>query len=317
MFGVDFPMFGVLLPMFDSRLRADPDGKRKRRGRKRKTALPEGEEDSGSSSGEEDGPEEGEVSAPAPILIAGGGLNRKHHHDDMPFGASLDACESQGSRPFFITKAKRAKLKEDFSDESDLDDVPHLAGPASHFGGHHHHPQHMHHHHFDEDEQVSAINRAGGSSGASNSASVSASVSTVISTTTTTSNGTNPMAVPRANKSGMLGVPSGNHDDFAHFNIYPELLTLPSPVSGSHQHSHMWFPSPRNSTSHFGAAHPFEMGDAHFVASPIISGLAHSFGNSCGSTSYLNHTPTTQKGFHDFFPSGSSENNPSFEGFIL
>lgn len=248
------------------------------------------------------------MSAPVPI----GGLNRKHHNgsDDLPFGVSLDACESQGSRPFFITKAKRAKLKEDFSDESDLDDVPHLAGPASHFGAHQHH-HHMHHHHFDEDEQVSAIQRPGSANGSSTT------TTTTTTASTTSSNGSNPMAVPRANKSSMLGVPSGNHDDFAHFNIYPELLTLPSPVSGSHQHSHMWFPSPRNTNSGFGASHPFEMGDAHFVASPIISGLAHSFGNSCGSTSYLNHTPTTQKGFHDFFPAGSSENNPSFEGFIL
>jgi hypothetical protein len=193
---------------------------------------------------------------------------------------------SQGSRPFFITKAKRAKLKEDFSDD-DMDDVPHLAGPASHFGVHH-----MHHHHFDEDEQVSAIN------GAQNSA-----------------NGSGPMAVPRSRSHS--GAPGVAHEDFSHFNIYPELLTLPSPVSGSHQHSHMWFPSPRN--SQFGAHMPFEMGDAHFVASPIISGLAHSFGNSCSSTSYLNngHTPNTTKGFQDFFPSGSASGDPSFEGFIL
>lgn len=267
----------------------DPDGKRKRRGRKRKTPLPDGEEADSSGSSDEDGNEDVDVTAPVPIA---GGMNRaKHHHhhhhhsDDLheTFGVSLGDM-SQGSRPFFITKAKRAKLKEDFSDDDDdMDGVPHLAGPTSHFGG-------MHHDHFDEDDQVSAINGApNGGAG-----------------------GSGPMAVPRGRS--MSGA-AGHHDEFSHFNIYPELLTLPSPVSGSHQHAHMWFPSPRN--SQFGAHMPFEMGDAHFAASPIISGLAHSFGNSCSSTSYMQHTPNANKGFQDFFPSGSASDNPSFEGFIL
>lgn len=310
--------------------RTDPDGKRKRRGRKRKTALPEGEEgESTDSSGDEDGGDDVDVSAPVPI--GGGGLHRLGKHRDElqdAFGASLD--ESQGSRPFFITKAKRAKLKEDWNDESDLDDVPHLAGPTSHFGGTH--PIH-HHHHFDEDEHVSAINGSSGHGHHGHHGHHSASSSSTTSSrpinvpSSGASHGgsaagqhSNPMAVPSKSGNGAASNRPGaqqqqHHDDFAHFNIYPELLTLPSPASGSHQHSQMWFPSPRTTASAF-APHPFETGESHFVSSPIISGLAHSFGNSCGSTSYLNHTPTTQKGFHDFYPSGPSD-NPSFDGFIL
>ena len=284
----------------------DPDGKRKRRGRKRKTALPEGEEEETDSSGDE---EVGEDDATAPMPI-GGALARKHRNDELEaFGASLD--ESQGA--YHIAKAKRAKLKEDWNDEADLDvdGVPHLAGPTSHFGGAH--PMH-HHHHFDEDEHVSAINGRGSNHGspfAQGHPAHRGSFSAGSNSNGQQSNSTPAMAVPGRARTGSA---TAQHDDFAHFNIYPELLTLPSPVSGSHQHSQLWFPSPRT-TSAFTAA-PFETGESHFVSSPIISGLAHSFGNSCGSTSFLNHTPTTQKGFHDFYPSGSSD-NPSFDGFIL
>lgn len=266
--------------------------------------MPEGEEESTDSSGDEDVGEE-DVTAPMPI---GGAMamRMKHRNDDLEaFGASLD--ESQGA--YHIAKAKRAKLKEDWNDDGDLDvdGVPHLAGPTSHFGGAH---QMHHHHHFDEDEHVSAINgrnHAGNASpftGQSHRGSFSGG-----SNSAAQSNSTPAMAVPgRKMSAGASG-----HDDFAHFNIYPELLTLPSPASGSHQNS-QWFSSPRTTSAFTG--HPFETGDAHFVSSPIISGLAHSFGNSCGSTSFLNHTPTTQKGFHDFYPSGSTD-NPSFDGFIL
>lgn len=232
-------------------------------------------------------------------------MRMKHRNDDLEaFGASLD--ESQGA--YHIAKAKRAKLKEDWNDEDlDVDGVPHLAGPTSHFGANH---QMHHHHHFDEDEHVSAINGrpAGAATSPFAQGHPAGRRSSFSSNNGQSSHSTPAMAVP-GRKSSV-----GGHDDFAHFNIYPDLLTLPSPASGSHQHSQMWFPSPRTTSSAF-SAHPFETGDAHFVSSPIISGLAHSFGNSCGSTSFLNHTPTTQKGFHDFYPSGSE--NPSFDGFIL
>lgn len=297
--------------------------------------MPEDEDGSGSSSsGEEDlGDVPGES---MPIGISRNKHSHHHHHDsDLvdQFGASLDACESQGSRPFFITKPKRAKLREEFSDDSDLDDVPHLAGPTSHFGVHHMH-------HFDEDEAVSAIGGGQGQGGSNGGREMNGMPGSASSSNPLTSGSSlhasatsGPMAVPRAKRTGSVsGVPGAgaHHDDFAHFNIYPELLTLPSPASGSHQHAHMWFPSPRNTNGGpllpgglHGGHHPFEMGDAHFVASPIISGLAHSFGaNSCGSTSYLN-TPNGQKGFHDFYPASggggasSSDHHPSFDGFIL
>lgn len=271
----------------------DPDGKRKRRGRKRKTALP-GEEGGSESDSSTDGEEDVGLpngSDPMPIRH-----DKQHTHDDLHdhgFGASLgdvDPAMSQGSRPFFITKPKRQKLKEDYSDDSDMDDgLPHLAGPANHFGV----PMHTQ---FDEDDHISALSSNKGST-------------------------STPMAVPGRSKSssGGLNVTSGamqaHHEDFAHFNIFPELLTLPSPASGSQSQAAMFFPSPRNGGGNgFGSHHLLDVGDAHFAASPIISGLAHSFGNSCGSTSFLN-TPV-QKGLHDFYPSGSND-NPPFEGFIL